>query len=397
MARRILLLLVLCITVLPAAPIGAHEPTDDRLEEIDHELHQLRHEIEGAQGRQTEFSRQLAATEARVAELGAQVEAARAAVETIRAEIVGVEADLDQTRSDLTLQREQLAATQEEIRLTRDLIRRRAVELYTEGSSQFSGIILAFEEVSQLAIGLEYASQVIASSEQLVTSLEVLERQEERQKAILEQRQMELEEIVATLEIRRADLEAKQAELEAAEAAVQAERDRQRALLGQVKEEIAHFEGEVAALEEEQERIRAEILARQQAGGQRPGGVLLWPTSGGVTSGFGYRIHPISGVRKLHTGLDIGGGYGQSIVAAASGKVILASWYGGYGNAVVIDHGGGLATLYAHQSRMAVGVGQTVSAGQVIGYVGSSGYSTGPHLHFEVRENGVPVNPMGYL
>ena len=100
---------------------------------------------------------------------------------------------------------------------------------------------------------------------------------------------------------------------------------------------------------------------------------------------------------SLHPGIDIGVGMGTPIHAAASGRVISASYSGGYGNLVVIDHGNGLATAYAHQSSMAVSPGQQVSQGQVIGYVGSTGFSTGPHLHFEVRVNGSPVDPMGYL
>ena len=100
---------------------------------------------------------------------------------------------------------------------------------------------------------------------------------------------------------------------------------------------------------------------------------------------------------SLHPGIDIGAGMGASIHAAAPGRVIVAGYSGGYGNLIVIDHGNGLATAYAHQSRLGVSVGQEVSQGQVIGYVGSTGFSTGPHLHFEVRVNGSPVDPMGYL
>jgi murein DD-endopeptidase MepM/ murein hydrolase activator NlpD len=118
---------------------------------------------------------------------------------------------------------------------------------------------------------------------------------------------------------------------------------------------------------------------------------LIWPVNGPVTSPFGMRWG------RLHTGIDIGVPYGTPIHAAAAGRVIYAGWEGGYGNLTVIDHGHGLATAYAHQSRIAVGVGQSVSQGEVIGYVGCTGHCFGPHLHFEVRVNGVPVDPLGYL
>jgi len=118
---------------------------------------------------------------------------------------------------------------------------------------------------------------------------------------------------------------------------------------------------------------------------------------GEVTSGFGYRIHPIFNVRRMHTGIDIDADTGDPIKAASGGTVVSAGWRGGYGKCVVIAHSGGLATLYGHMSEIKVSVGQAVKKGQVIGKVGSTGYSTGPHLHFEVRVNGDCVDPLKYL
>jgi murein DD-endopeptidase MepM/ murein hydrolase activator NlpD len=115
------------------------------------------------------------------------------------------------------------------------------------------------------------------------------------------------------------------------------------------------------------------------------------PVGGPITSGFGPRWG------RMHQGIDIGAPTGTPIHAADGGTVVTAGWLGGYGNAVIIDHGGGRATLYGHQSRLGVGVGQSVGRSAVIGYVGSTGNSTGPHLHFEVRINGVPHNPLNYL
>ena len=127
-------------------------------------------------------------------------------------------------------------------------------------------------------------------------------------------------------------------------------------------------------------------------------GVLSVPIPGApITSGFGPRVHPIYGDVRMHTGIDFGASMGTPIRAAADGIVVSAGPFGGYGNATVIDHGNGLATMYAHQSQIIVSAGQRVSRGQVIGYVGSTGFSTGPHLHFEVRVQGTPVDPMQYL
>jgi murein DD-endopeptidase MepM/ murein hydrolase activator NlpD len=118
---------------------------------------------------------------------------------------------------------------------------------------------------------------------------------------------------------------------------------------------------------------------------------FIWPVNGPVTSGFGMRWG------RMHEGVDIGVGYGTPIHAAAAGRVVYAGWMSGYGNLVAIDHGGGVSTAYGHQSSIAVSVGQVVSQGQTIGYVGCTGHCFGPHLHFEVRINGSPVDPLGYL
>ena len=169
----------------------------------------------------------------------------------------------------------------------------------------------------------------------------------------------------------------------------------------------------VAALEKEQSTYEAEIdselatsnqLASEIARLQQNSNVIyssggfVWPgVNHLITSPFGYRVHPIFGVTKMHTGVDVGVPYGSSVRATKSGKVVMAGWYGGYGNAVIIDHGDGISSLYGHNSRLAVSVGEMVSAGQVISYVGATGYATGPHLHFEIRKNGSPVNPLDYV
>ena len=130
-------------------------------------------------------------------------------------------------------------------------------------------------------------------------------------------------------------------------------------------------------------------------------GKFLWPvpSSSYISSPWGYRIHPIYGTKKLHAGIDIAASSGSNIVAAESGTVILSSWgyNGGYGNYIIVSHGNGYTTRYAHCSNLYVKVGETVSRGQVIAAVGSTGASTGPHCHFEVRINGESVNPVNYL
>ena len=162
---------------------------------------------------------------------------------------------------------------------------------------------------------------------------------------------------------------------------------------------VAEYQAEVNALSREEANIQALIRNRELTGASVDGtpqpaksaSGLVWPASGPISSPFGYRWG------ALHAGIDIDAGYGARIVAAKAGTVILAGWNGGYGNCVIIDHGGSFTTLYAHQSKMLVSEGQRVSQGQLIGYVGGTGNVTGPHLHFETRVDGTPKNPMNYL
>lgn len=170
--------------------------------------------------------------------------------------------------------------------------------------------------------------------------------------------------------------------------------------LGELQAEQNALRQQYAVLDRESDALAGQIMAIQARSGgavRYGGGVMLWPANGPQTSPFGYRFHPVLKYRRLHAGIDIGARHGSPVKAAATGTVIVANYGGGYGNRVVIDHGGGISTLYGHMSRLGVREGQKVSKGQQIGNIGSTGISTGPHLHFEVRINGKPVNPRKYL
>jgi murein DD-endopeptidase MepM/ murein hydrolase activator NlpD len=169
-----------------------------------------------------------------------------------------------------------------------------------------------------------------------------------------------------------------------------------RSTLRQIRQERTASEQAVRELEEESAEIETLIQRLQATGMPRRGQLsgFVMPVRGTMTSRFGYRVHPLFGRRHFHAGVDFAAPTGTSVQAAYSGTVLITGWYGGYGRVVVIDHGGGMSTLYGHLSSVLVATGQTVSAGQVIGRVGSTGYSTGPHLHYEVRRDGRPVSPL---
>ncbi|HEU4480793.1 MAG TPA: M23 family metallopeptidase, partial [Actinomycetota bacterium] len=172
-----------------------------------------------------------------------------------------------------------------------------------------------------------------------------------------------------------------------------------RQILAKVESDKARYEALEDRLDRESSQIQALLSQGSSGSGPLPtgGGQLLWPAAGPVTSPYGYRTHPIFGDQRLHTGIDIGAPYGAPVIASDAGTVSFAGVMSGYGNVIVVDHGGGLATTYNHLSSFSVGSGQSVGRGARIGSVGCTGYCTGPHLHFEVRVNGSPVDPMPYL
>jgi murein DD-endopeptidase MepM/ murein hydrolase activator NlpD len=185
----------------------------------------------------------------------------------------------------------------------------------------------------------------------------------------------------------------------------QAQLDAQQQLMNRLKTDKQALEAAQAQLSIDSRNIG--ILIRRQVGaankarfpytGNLNNGLLLFPSDAEITSNFGWRRHPILGYRRFHSGIDFGASYGSTIRAAEGGRVIFAGWYGGYGNTVIINHGGGITTLYGHTSKLYVNEGQTVQPGDAIAAVGSTGLSTGPHLHFEVRQDGEPVDPLPYF
>lgn len=239
----------------------------------------------------------------------------------------------------------------------------------------------------------------------------------------VENAKVRLEETQAELEITKAELDEMRVQLEADVDAAQAKIDQLKANIGQSEDEIKALEEDAARLEEDitsktqsvkelDSSIQAAIAASKAAGtptytppaGSPPSGakigsgMFIWPTSSyTVTSNYGYRIHPITGSHRLHAGVDIGAPTGTPIYAAADGVVVTSVYSNSYGNYILINHGGGIYTLYAHASALYVSAGAVVIQGQTIAAVGSTGNSTGPHLHFEVRVNGSTVNPLNYF
>lgn len=195
------------------------------------------------------------------------------------------------------------------------------------------------------------------------------------------------------------DIKATREELLSKQKFLAEKKEERNRLLAQTISERVAYERALKELEESS-RVLESLIRRLQQTSQGPGlvGNLYWPTTDRlITSPFGYRVHPIWRIRMFHSGVDISGSYGNPIYAVNDGRVIYSGWQSGYGKVVIIDHGNGMSTLYAHCSQLLVNEGDQVKRGQLIGRIGSTGWSTGPHLHFEVRKNGTPVDPLSMI
>lgn len=378
-----------------ASPLAADEATEE-LEDIRRQLAEVESQIKSAKTEASDIGRQVAAAQRELDEALAIHEAAAQRVEEAATQVADTETRVSVLTGEQASLEATLARTELELNATRIRLEAQAVLIYMEATSVPSLDLFAQRTFADAATALAYASDVFAGDDDVFAAFEILKREEVRQRDALEVRRDEAEAELARLQEYQTTLEKEREEADRVRKQAQAKAEEVKALLASINSSIAATEEHKEGLEADAKALEEEIASRQDTGGDAPG-VLAWPINGRVSSPFGYRIHPIFGTRRLHTGIDISASTGDPIRAAESGKVILAQTYGGYGRAVVVDHGGGMATLYAHQSSLAVSVGDRVERGEVIGYVGCSGFCTGPHLHFEVRINGAFVDPMQYL
>jgi murein DD-endopeptidase MepM/ murein hydrolase activator NlpD len=313
---------------------------------------------------------------------------AAAEIQRLDERSTAAETRLEATRAQLKTDKakqaelaEKLREAEESFEKQRILVARRVRAMYMSADTEPLAVLLASRDFSDFAVRRSLLERIFRQDKAAFERLHDLKQEVASQKRA----QDDAVARVAALERQRA---ADQRELDQALAA-------KKSVLAKLRRERNALEAELNAMEASSDRIMAQLLALRDDGGVRFSGRFVSPARGRVTSGVGYRIHPITGTRRMHNGIDISAPSGTPIVAAAAGTVVTAGWMNGYGNTVVINHGGGVATLYGHCSRLFVSVGQKVQAGQRIAAVGSTGFSTGPHLHFEKRVNGRPVNPRG--
>ncbi|MCH7583794.1 MAG: peptidoglycan DD-metalloendopeptidase family protein [Acidobacteria bacterium] len=393
MRRSLVPALAVTVSLLVAGPAAADLGSD--LSEIQNQIEALESSIAAAEGARTDFVTTLLETAKRLEAVARELLAAEQRLADTESSIVAKEALLIDLVERMDVRQGLILQLRADAGRERQAAVARAVTVYMAAHADAS-VRFAGGNDPDSGVGIVYANRVQAVADQVITEYELHRFREEQEVGRLEAEEKEAEAQREALRIQQAEGEAIAAEVAARAAEVETQLAQQRALLAQMEREIAHFEGEIADLAREEDLVRALIAQEQSGEGEAPG-FLLRPVPGGVSSGFGWRIHPIYGDSRLHTGWDMEASCGEPIVAGAAGRVFFAGWKGGYGNAVMIDHGGGLATLYAHQSATGVVYDQQVVTGQVIGWIGSTGSSTACHLHWEVRVNGIPTDPSPWV
>lgn len=348
------------------------------------------------QGKLAGVTRRIRAVRTELRQAKRSEAAIAAELEEIRGRLQRTRAQLRQSRSRLAKTRAiqqqvagYLARSQRRLKEREFSLARRMAANYRQGPVRYASVLLGARSMGALVSRAQFVRSIVRYESTLIAQIKAEREAVVRWKREVDRRAGEAEAIQKELMQRHAD------ELE--------DVLRQRAVLAEAKTRRAEIEDDLAALEEDSEAIAARLRALEATVEGRARSLVRFtgrfvrPAGGGIVSGFGMRFHPILHRSRMHTGVDIGAGHGAPIYAAAAGVVVFAGSMRGYGNVVVVDHGGGISTLYAHCSALLVSDGQSVSQGQTIARVGATGLATGPHLHFEVRRNGSPVDPMGAL
>ena len=393
--RRTLLFALAAALLVPGGVAGAYD-LNDELADVNTRIDNLNAQIAAANSSRGSVVTDIVQTRDALELRQAELSVTQGAIKDTEDDIAEQQRGLELLRIQLQTSYQDLAETRIELDGSRQDARDWVRATYVGSNSGTESVALSADSVTSVYVGLKYLDYLAADTDRAILLYESLQTQEERQQDLIREDEVEVNERIADLDAVKANLDALAAtQVELAEE-VAAQLADLASKLDAVDEAIAEFSDELDGLEAEQARVEQLIEEEASQEGTAPG-ILVRPVPGAITSSFGLRMHPILGYSRMHSGVDMSAGHGQAIKAGASGRVRLASVYGGYGNTIIIDHGGGMTTLYAHQSSFNVSYGDQVGAGDIIGYVGSTGLSTGPHLHFEVRIWGSPVNPADYL
>lgn len=374
-------------------PQEEQEQQEQQIEEQPEEV-QEETELDSLKNKKSELDTTLSSTYMQLGIVQSQMSEALYEIEQLTLQIIQKEEQIAKLEQDeqkllgtIKVVEETLTESQQKYDMQKKQLDERLVATYEMGPTTYLDMLLKSKSLSDFLSNYYKISEIAKVDQSLVESFCEISKQVKNlsvslntNKAILEQSRLANEEAKIVLENLKIVQDGKVQELSQEDIAIH--------------EQIEAYQSELEAVESE---IR--LLSLAYVGAEYVGGVMAWPVPGytRITSPFGMRTHPITGIYKLHTGTDIGAPAGADFIAANDGIVVKAGYNGAYGNMVILDHGGGIQTLYAHGSEILVEEGQIIASGTPILKVGSTGYSTGPHAHFEVRVNGSPVEPLDYI
>ncbi len=383
-------LAVACLALIAALPMLSSGAS---LSSINSKLEKKRAKLQDVKQREGVLTTDISALSGKIRGLSSEIASLRRSEASAERTLAVKRAELARVQARYDREHLRYLKLRKELRQSQGVLAERLIEIYKSDPPDVVSVVLESDGFEDMLVRADYLSRIGKQDSAIVDRVRDLKERSARKRALLLTLKDQAANAVATIEAKRAELAETRAGIQEREAALASTRDRKRSSLHETRGHRHDLEGDVRALEAASARVTAQLQgAPVPAGPQRQGsGSYGWPVSGPVVSGFGQRWG------RLHAGVDIASPSGTPIRASAGGSVAIAGWVGGYGNYTCIQHGGGVATCYGHQTSIGVHVGQSVRQGQVIGTVGCTGHCFGPHVHFEVRVNGTPVDPMGYL
>lgn len=351
---------------------------DETIDSLKQKKAETEEKIESVEKKIEELKSQTKDVEEQIAELDKEIDVAATELSKVEKELEILNQEIEKTTMELE-------EAEKNIEDKKDVFHERLRVMYKKGSVGFLEVLLASADIGDFLTRQSMIQAIVDHDTELI-------RYMKEQRDIVEQKNVELKAQRASVESTKAQLENRKNELLTASRAKEL-------LMEDLQKNIEESERLYDQFVQEAKEYESKILSLQKVQTPYNGGKLSWPVPGysRISSYFGYRIHPVYKVRKLHTGIDIPAPTGTDVVAAADGEVIYSGTLGSYGKVIMIDHGGGIVTLYGHNSYLVAQVGDKVKRGDTIAKIGSTGVSTGPHCHFEVRENGVYTDPIPWL
>ena len=382
---------LLCGSIMMATPYWYQAQDED-----------LTNQLSNIQQQLTNEANKKSEAEKTIGTVYEQLHAIQIELDTATADLKQVQADRIRLDQDITKTEAELKAAQERLQSREKVFYKRVRDIYINGRLSYLDVVVGSKDFSDFANRMEMLKRILQADMELINTIKTEREEIASKKAKLEADRAKVLELEKVAQEKQTIINQKKAERQAVLERAMNDRD----TAERAYNELMASSASITAMLQQRAAERAAAAAAASQGGSSGGATTTWvqgtgqlaaPVNAPITSDFGWRIHPIYGTSRLHAGTDFGVDEGTPVHAADGGVVVEAGWISGYGYTVIIDHGNGMSTLYAHNSDVAVSPGQTVSKGQVVSYSGNTGGSTGPHLHFEVRINGEPTDPMGYL